>query len=140
MVGLKPTHGLVPYTGIIGMDASFDHAGPMARSVADAALLLEVIAGKDPLDPRQNGVVTHPYTQALGANDLKGMRIGVLREGFGGEFAQPGVDAPVRQAIAAMEKLGAEIREASVPDHRAGLTLLMALAPEALGTMIEGNG
>ncbi|MCI0794607.1 MAG: amidase, partial [Chloroflexi bacterium] len=51
VVGLKPTHGLVPYTGIVGIDNTFDHVGPMARTVADTALTLEVIAGKDPMDP-----------------------------------------------------------------------------------------
>ena len=74
VVGLKPTHGLVPYTGIVGMDATFDHTGPMARTVADATLLLEVIAGKDPLDPRQNGILTQPYTKALGGLNLNGSK------------------------------------------------------------------
>src|SRR6516165_3613214 len=54
--GLKPTHGLVPYTGILGFDPWVDHAGPMTRTVEDNALLLEAIAGPDGLDPRQKGV------------------------------------------------------------------------------------
>jgi amidase len=140
VVGLKPTHGLVPYTGIVGMDATFDHAGPMARSAADAALLLEVIAGKDPLDPRQDGVTTQPYTRVLGAPNLNGLRIGVLREGFGSESAEADVEAAVRRAVAELEKLGAKITEVSVPEHRECTALLMTMAPEALGTMIEGNG
>src|SRR5207245_3980027 len=64
IVGLKPTHSLVPYTGIVGIDPTFDHAGPMARSVAEVALLLEVIAGKDPMDPRQYDVPVLPDSQA----------------------------------------------------------------------------
>jgi amidase len=140
VVGLKPTHGLVPYTGIVGMDATFDHAGPMARSAADAALLLEVIAGSDPLDPRQNGVKTQAYTKVLGAPNLNGLKIGVLREGFGGESAEVDVEAAVRRALAEMARLGAEVSEVSVPEHRESTGLLMAMAPEAMGTMIEGNG
>jgi amidase len=139
VVGLKPTHGLVPYTGIVGMDATFDHTGPMARTVADAALLLEVIGGKDPLDPRQNGVITRRYTQALGDLDLKGVKVGALREGFGGEFAEADVEAAVRQALVELVKLGAEVKEVSVPEHRDCTTLLMTMAPEAMGTLLEGN-
>src|SRR5204863_4950821 len=72
VVGLKPTHSLVPYTGIVGIDPTFDHAGPMARSVAEVALLLEVIAGQDPLDPRQYEVPVQPYSQTL-SRDLRGV-------------------------------------------------------------------
>ena len=75
IVGHKPTHGLVPYTGIIGIDNTFDHAGPMTRTVADAALLLQVLAGKDPLDPRQGDVAVQDYAGAL-ATGAAGLRIG----------------------------------------------------------------
>jgi amidase len=63
IVGLKPTHGLVPYTGIFPIEGTLDHTGPMARTVADAALLLEAIAGEDGLDPRQMRVQTARYTE-----------------------------------------------------------------------------
>ena len=66
VVGIKPTYGLVPYTGVMSIDPTLDHVGPMARSVSDVALLLEVLAGKDPLDPRQREVTTAPYREALG--------------------------------------------------------------------------
>jgi amidase len=143
VIGLKPTHGLVPYTGIVGMDATFDHTGPMARSAADAALLLEVIAGKDSLDPRQNGVTSQgarAYTKVLGAPNLNGLRIGVLREGFGGEAAEADVEDAVRRALVELAKIGAEITDVSVPEHRGCTSLLMTMAPEAMGTIIEGNG
>ena len=65
VVGLKPTHSLVPYTGIVGIDATFDHTGPMARTTAEVAMALEAIAGKDPLDPRQGEVPVQPYTEFL---------------------------------------------------------------------------
>ena len=116
VVGLKPTHGLVPYTGIVGIDNTFDHAGPMSRTVADAALTLEVIAGKDPLDPRQGDVPTQAYTEALGQS-VDGLRIGVLSEGFGLKESDPDVDEAVRKALAVLSELGVQTTQVSVPDH-----------------------
>ena len=102
IVGLKPTYGLVPYTGMGPMELTFDHAGPMARTAADVALLLEVIAGPDGLDPRQRGVRTGSrYLDALGRG-AGGLRIGVVREGFGHPNSEPDVDAACargRQAL-----------------------------------------
>jgi amidase len=63
--GMKPTHGLVPYTGVFPIENTLDHTGPMTATVADNALLLEVLAGPDGLDPRQVNVKTTPYTNAL---------------------------------------------------------------------------
>ena len=80
-VGLKPTHGLVPYTGIFAVELTVDHAGPITRTVADNALMLEVMAGPDGLDPRQSGAPAQPYTQAL-AKGVAGLRIGIVPEGF----------------------------------------------------------
>ena len=64
--GMKPTHGLVPYTGIMPIEIYVDHTGPMTANVKDNALLLEVIAGPDGYDPRQYAPKVHPYTEALG--------------------------------------------------------------------------
>src|SRR5262244_4217562 len=64
--GMKPTHGLVPYTGIMPIEIYVDHTGPMTGNVADNALMLEVIAGPDGYDPRQFAPKVHPYTQSLG--------------------------------------------------------------------------
>lgn len=116
IVGLKPSWGLVPYTGILGMNATIDHAGPMTRSVTDNALLLEVIAGPDGEDPRQHGARTGPYRAALGA-PLAGLRIGVLREGFGIPGGEPEVDDCVRAAAGRLGALGARVSEVSVPVH-----------------------
>ena len=66
IVGMKPSHGLVPYTGILSLEATIDHTGPMTATVADNALLLEVIAGPDGYDSRQVDVRTAAYTEALG--------------------------------------------------------------------------
>ncbi len=139
VVGLKPTHGLVPYTGIVGIDPTFDHAGPMGRTVADVALMLEVIAGKDPLDPRQGEVPVEPYTQALG-QDLKGVRLGVLREGFGWERSEPDVETAVRRAVQALQELGAEVQEVSVPAHREAGAIAWALIAEGAAALMYGNG
>src|ERR687896_1373841 len=83
VVGLKPTHGLVPYTGIVGIDQTFDHAGPLARTVASTALLLQAIAGRHEADPRQREVHVQDYVTAVEhtPDDLAGVRIGLVAEG-----------------------------------------------------------
>ena len=91
IVGMKPSYGLVPYTGIMSIDMTIDHVGPMTATVADNALLLEVIAGEDGLDPRQNAPKTAAYTKAV-TGDASGLRIGVLKEGFGHPNSEPDVD------------------------------------------------
>src|SRR5437879_7049948 len=89
-VGLKATYGLVPYTGVFPIELTLDHTGPIARSAADCALLLEAIAGPDGLDPRQPSTVrTDPYTRAL-TGDARGLRVGIVREGLG----WPGASEP----------------------------------------------
>jgi amidase len=139
VVGLKPTHSLVPYTGIGGIDQTFDHAGPMARSVADVAQTLEVIAGKDPLDPRQYEVPVQAYTAALG-RDLRGVRIGLLQEGFGQEGAEPDVDAAVRAAVDTLRTLGATITEVSVPAHLTAGCIAWGLFAEGMTALLHSNG
>ena len=139
VVGLKPTHSLVPYTGIVGIDNTFDHAGPMARTVADTALTLEVIAGKDPMDPRQGEVPVQPYTQALGKG-VKGLRIGVLTEGFGTSVSQPDVDEAVRRSIGVLTELGAETTEVSIPEHRQAGGIIWGLIAEGATAYLRSNG
>src|SRR6266498_1833219 len=93
--GMKPTHGLVPYTGIMPIEITLDHTGPMTATVADNALLLEVIAGPDGLDPRQYAPRPAAYSQALGQG-VEGLKIGVVKEGFGHANSEPAVDAAVK--------------------------------------------
>src|SRR5262249_4317190 len=97
VVGLKPTHSLVPYTGIAGIGQTFDHCGPLGRTVADVAALLEAIAGRHHSDPRQREVRTADYVAAVAeaADDLHGLRIGVVEEGFSAEI---GVEAATAEA------------------------------------------
>src|ERR1700720_461713 len=126
VVGIKPTYGLVPYTGVMSIDPTLDHAGPMARSVADVALLLEVIAGKDPADYRQREVTTAPYREALG-KPIAGLKLGVVREGFDQSGAQQDVSAAVNRAVSALGKLGARATEISIPAHRDSAGLIYAI-------------
>ena len=83
IVGLKPTHGLVAFTEIMPSDMTLDHVGRMTRTVADNALLLEVIAGADGLDPRQSASACAQDYSAAVSQGVEGMQIGVLKQGSG---------------------------------------------------------
>ncbi|MXR41367.1 amidase [Halobaculum sp. WSA2] len=138
IVGHKPTHSLVPYTGVAGLGRSFDHVGPMASTVEDCALLLDVLAGADGLDPRQGEVPTQHYSDALGA-DPGEVTVGVLREGFGHEQSEAGVDETVRDALDAFEAAGAEVTEVSVPMHLDGLPIWNAIGLEEITATVEAE-
>ncbi len=138
--GMKPTHGLVPYTGVMPIEATIDHTGPMTTNVADNALLLEVIAGPDGLDPRQYDVRVDKYTAALGRG-VAGMRIGVVTEGFGHANSEADVDAAVRAAADKYRQLGATVEEVSIPMHLDGAAIWTPIALEGLmAQMMHGNG
>ena len=138
--GMKPTHGLVPYTGVMPIESTIDHAGPMTSTVADNALLLEVIAGPDGLDPRQYNVRVDKYTAALGRG-VAGMRIGVLTEGFNHENSEADVDQKVREAAKRLRDLGATVEDVSIPMHRDGPAIWTPIALEGLmAQMMHGNG
>ena len=138
--GMKATHGLVPYTGVMPIEATIDHTGPMTTTVADNALLLEVIAGADGLDPRQYNVRVDKYTAALGRG-VAGLRIGVLTEGFNHDNSEPDVDQKVRDAATRLRNLGATVEEVSVAMHRDGPAIWTPIALEGLqAQMMHGNG
>jgi amidase len=140
--GMKPTHGLVPYTGIMPIEATIDHAGPMTATVADNALLLEVIAGADGLDPRQYNpqVEKYSFTGGLGRG-VSGMRIGLVKESFGWPASEPDVDAKVREAAERLRGAGALVEEISIPMHRDGGAIWTPIALEGLtAQMMHGNG
>jgi amidase len=139
--GLKPTWGLVPYTGIMPIEATLDHAGPMTATVADNALLLEVLAGPDGLDPRQGkGQPPARYTEALGQK-ITGLRIGVLQQGFEAPNAEPDVLSMVRKGAQAFARLGATVEDVSLPLHTAAMAIWSAIAHEgATAQMMLGNG
>jgi amidase len=141
IVGLKPTCGLVPYTGIGPLEITIDTTGPMTANVADNALLLSVIAGPDAFDSRQRGAKVDDYVAALGGG-AKGLRIGVLKEGFGHRNSEPDVDAKVRAAAEHFKSLGAEVEEVSVPEHLTlGFPVWAAIRGDAACvTLLEMNG
>lgn len=129
VVGIKPTWGLVPYTGIMGMDPTIDHAGPLTATVADNALFLEVMAGEDGYDSRQAGLKVDTYTKAIGQS-AAGLKIGVVSEGFGQYDSHPDVDAGVRVAAKVLADLGAKVDEISIPWHPIGVPIWSAIALE----------
>lgn len=144
VLGLKPTHGLVPYTGIVGIDQTFDHVGPLGRQTADLARLLQVVAGPDPEDPRQR----HPHPPAdyfraveTAPDDLTRVRVGLVPEGFdpaGGTTDE--VAHAVRAAVDRMEKLGATVEEVSVPGHlKAGGIAFWGFV-EGMTALLAGGG
>jgi amidase len=138
--GMKATHGLVPYTGVMPIEATIDHTGPMTATVANNALLLEVIAGTDGLDPRQYDVRVDKYTAALGRG-VAGLRIGVVKEGFGHPASEADVDQKVRQAADRLRALGATVEDVSIPMHLDGPAIWTPIALEGLqAQMMHGNG
>ncbi len=137
---MKPTHGLVPYSGIMPIEATVDHAGPITANVYDNALMLEVIAGADGLDPRQYAPSVDNYTAYLDRG-VKGLRIGILTEGFQLPNLDPRVADSVRSAIDTLSALGARVSEVSVPAHRLAGALWTPIGCEGLtAQMMHGNG
>lgn len=149
--GLKPTYGLVPYTGCAMIETTLDHVGPMANSTEGIARLLSVIAGYDPLDPRQQGRITADfdtnYMSALNRG-VKGMKIAVMKEGFkqdneewGQSSSEPEVDECVLAAISKLRSLGAIVEEVSIPMHLEGYHIWNAVALEGASEfMLKGHG
>lgn len=139
--GMKPTHGLVPYTGVMPIEVTIDHTGPMTANVTDSALMLEVLAGPDGLDPRQHaGQTAKPYTELM-KGGVKGLRIGVVTEGFGWPQSMPQVDEKVRKAAERLAGLGAKVSEVSIPMHRVGPAIWLPIAAEgATQQMMKNNG
>lgn len=141
IVGHKPTFGLVPFTGAFPIEHTIDHLGPMARTVTDAALLLGVMAGVDGHDSRQPTVIEPvDYVAAL-QQSADGLRIGVVREGFGTPVSQREVDDAVRSAVETLRSAGLVAEEVSIPWHTDGMAVWNVIATEgAAHQMIDGNG
>src|SRR5580658_43345 len=138
--GLKPTWGLVPTTGSMPISYSLDHCGPMAASVEDVARLLAVIAGHDGWDSRTIAARPGDYMGALG-KPLNGLRVGVMREGFGHPESDAQVDGRVREAIETLTGMGAKVAEVSVPWHLDGPHVWSGIILEgAAEMMLKGYG
>ncbi|MPZ86301.1 MAG: Asp-tRNA(Asn)/Glu-tRNA(Gln) amidotransferase subunit GatA [Actinophytocola sp.] len=130
-VGVKPTYGGVSRYGLVAFSSSLDQGGPCARTVLDAALLHEVIAGYDKLDSTSIDAPVPPVVAATreGAiGDLRGVRVGVVRE-FAGEWYQAGVTNAFRLAVDTLRQLGADIVEVSCPHFDYGLAAYYLIAP-----------
>ncbi|MCY4167790.1 MAG: amidase [Rhodobacter sp.] len=137
--GMKPTHGLVPYTGVMPIEQTIDHVGPVTNTVADNALLLEVLAGEDGLDPRQYCPRTFRYTEALGRG-ARGLRIAKLKEGFHRPESEEDVDRAVLAAADRFRELGAQVDEISIPEHNLAVDCWTAITVEGLQDhMMHGN-
>lgn len=141
LVCIKPTWGLVPYTGCLSLEATLDHAGPMARNVQDCATLLEVIAGNDGIDDRQPYSWPQGHTKfgeelkkffdgwTTSETPLKGIKVGILAEGFPSELTDANVTAASRSAISKLAELGAEVKEISIPFYKdSGLIWMIGMA------------
>ena len=130
-VGMKPTFGLVPYTGVLGIEPTIDHVGPITRDVADNALFLEVLAGTDGIDPRQLGCRTQRYSEGLGQG-VAGLRIALLEEGFA---ADAPANASVERAAGQLAAAGAKLERVSVPEH---VSHAATLLPAFLTGTVDG--
>ena len=139
-VGMKPTFGLVPYTGAMPIDMTIDYIGPITNNVENNALLLDVIAGADGLDPNQRGIQVDNYRESV-SHGVGGLKIGVLKEGFNHENSDPAVDQCVRQAAQNLAKQGAELVDVSVPMHLLGPAIWTPIYIEGLVvSMMHDNG
>ena len=139
-VGVKPTYGAVSRYGLVALASSLDQAGPCARSVLDAALLHEVIAGYDPRDSTSINAPVPDVVAGAGNGDIRGMRIGLVRE-LSGEGYQPGVRESFDTAVAMLTDLGAEVVEVSCPhfDYALGAYHLI-LPSEASSNLARFDG
>lgn len=141
IVGHKPTHGLVPYTGAFPIERTIDHLGPMTRTVGDAALMLTVLAGSDGRDPRQRDDVPAVDYRAALTGEVAGLRVGILTEGFGQPGSRPEVDELVRSAAQRFTEIGCTVGEISVPWHRNAFHVFTVIITDGASyQMLDGNG
>ena len=132
IAGLKPTYGLVSRAGVLPLCYSMDHAGPMAWTAEDCAIMLQSLAGFDPLDPASANQPPQDYCTEIGAS-IRGIRVGVIRHFFETDVTvTPGVQQGVETAIAALSELGASIQDVTLPSlqdwHACGFLVMLARA------------
>jgi aspartyl-tRNA(Asn)/glutamyl-tRNA(Gln) amidotransferase subunit A len=127
-VGVKPTYGGVSRYGLVAFSSSLDQAGPCARTVLDAALLHEAIGGHDPRDSTSIDAPVPPVVEAARKQDVKGLRVGVVRE-LSGEGYEAGVQERFDEAVELLQELGASVSEVSCPHFRFALPAYYLIAP-----------
>src|SRR5213083_2763695 len=139
VVGLKPTYGRVSRYGLVAFASSLDQIGPITKDVRDAAMMMQVIAGHDPLDSTSADLPVPDYTKALKEN-LRGMKVGVPLEFFA-EGLDPEVELAVRTAIIQMQTLKAEIKEISLPMTKYAIaTYYLIATAEASSNLARYDG
>ena len=127
-VGYKPTYGLVSRSGVVAMASSTDVIGPLASTVGDAALVLDVMSGKDELDSTTNEKDPKGYRLQVTGDSLKGKKIGVIKEYFD-EGLDPGVKRVINRAIEKIKNAGAEVSEVSLPSLPLALAVYYIVCP-----------
>ena len=127
-VGTKPTYGGVSRYGLVALASSLDQAGPCGRTVLDTALLHAVMGGHDPMDSTSIDAPVPPVVEAARRADVKGMRVGVVRE-LGGEGYQPGVRSRFEESVQLLVDLGAEVVEVSCPNFDYALAAYYLILP-----------
>lgn len=132
-VGVKPTYGGTSRYGVIAMASSLDQPGPCARNVLDAALLHEVIGGHDPLDSTSIDAPVPPVVAAARSGDVRGMKIGVVKE-FGGDGYAPGVEQRFNEALDLLRGEGAQIIEVSCPHFDYALGAYYLIMPSEVSS------
>ena len=140
VVGVKPTYGLVSRYGMIAFASSLDQAGPFARTVADAAALLQIGAGHDRRDSTSIPDDAPDYLSSIDSG-IDGMRVGIVKEFQDGEGLAPGVKAKVEESYRRLEKLGATLEEVSLPSFVYGISAYYLIAPaEASSNLARYDG
>lgn len=139
ITGMKPTYGRVSRYGLVAFASSLDQVGPLARTAEDTAILLEVLAGHDPLDSTSIDRPVPKYGETV-RRPLENLRIGLVREHFGGGL-DPEVEAAVREAVRVYESLGATVKWVSLPHGRYAVATYYIIAPcEASSNLARYDG
>ncbi len=139
VVGLKPTWGRVSRSGVVAFASSLDQVGPFGRTVRDAALLLQGIAGRDAHDATSADVAVPDFSAAL-ENGVRGLKIGLPREYFV-EGMDPEIAAAIRESAKTLEAAGAQVREISLPHTKHALAVYYVIAPaEASSNLARYDG
>jgi len=144
-LGFKPTHGWVPYTGIAGIDQIIDHAGPITRSVADMATLMDVLVGRDGTDPRQPADIHPPMFRWRVKNarkSLRGLTIGVLEEAVNltDQHGSTEILDVFEETVTHLQSLGARIERVSIPEHLTIAAAAFVCNIEGMASLLRSGG
>jgi amidase len=140
VIGLKATHGLIPHTGVFGLEPTVDYIGPMTRTTEDMAAALQCVAGRDGYDFRQNETpVTLPDYVRVMKEGVQGLRIGILSEGFGFKGSEQDTEQAVLEALGTLEGAGAQLKKVSVPLHEKGVLAILPIFIQGAKWLFDTN-